>query len=98
MVKGTCRQIVMVQTFESDIFEVAYFVLKSGEGVRSDEKSMIDEANRIVSDACCTGVDKKEKVKKKDKRYRGKRIFFFMLGILLGGGIVGAFMGLMELF
>ena len=47
MIKGAVRKVVVVKTADSRIFEEAYFVVKSGDGVGGD---MVAEANRIIEE------------------------------------------------
>ena len=80
MVKGTQRQMVMVRTSESNLFEMAYFVLRADSDKKTDRRSMIDEANSIVQSVCGDGVrSKKEKRLKK-----GGKIALFIAGMLFG--------------
>ena len=80
MVKGIQRQMVMVRTSESEVFEMAYFVLRADTRKSADERSMIAEANSIV---CATCGDKT--YSKKEKRRRSlKRAGVFVVGALSG--------------
>ena len=81
MIKGTQRQVVMLRTAESESFEMAYFVVRPDVGVDNKSKSMIDEANEIVSSVCVASS-----LGKKEKR---KQIFRKML-LFLAGAIFGA--------
>ena len=69
----------LVRTPQSETFEMAYFVLRSDTKGRGDQRSMIDEANSIVSAACKVGNSKKEESKKSIKR-----LVFFLLGVIFG--------------
>lgn len=80
MVKGTQRQMVMVRTSGSNVFEMAYFVLRADGDKRADRQSMIDEANSIVRTVCTDDARKK-----KEKRLKkGGRIALFVAGMLFG--------------
>ena len=80
MVKGTQRQMVMVRTSESNVFELAYFVLRADSDRAADPRSMIDEANSIVRSVCADGAHSK-----KEKRHKkGGRIALFVAGMLFG--------------
>lgn len=86
MVRGTQRQIVVLRTSDSERFEMAYFVLRDSENSKKDTRSAIDEANRIVNEAC-----RGEKSERKKKRGRTLRRFaLFFAGAVLGGGVVFA--------
>ena len=93
MIKGTQRQMVMVRTEESSQFEMAYFVLRADRVTESERRSMLDEANSIVSAAC---RDKKDSKRDKMRHMRG-RILFFCLGVLCGAVILGAIFALIFL-
>ncbi len=84
MIKGTQRQMVMVRTDDSERFEMAYFLLRTdGEG--REERSMIDEANRIVSSVCGNGKgSKREKI-----RGAFLRILIFSVGAAFGAAALG---------
>ena len=85
MIKGTQRQMVMVRTSESESFEMAYFVVRSGVGAEKSEKSMIDEANSIVS-----SVIGGSSAAKREKRKRAfRRILVFSVGAIFGAVALG---------
>ncbi len=91
MIKGTQRQMVMVRTSESESFEMAYFVLRTDAVADKSEKSMIDEANNIVSSICgdATGA-------KREKRRRMlRRILVFSAGAIFGALVLGAVLALL---
>ena len=80
MVKGTQRQMVMVRTSESNLFEMAYFVLRAYTQRNDDEKSMIAEANSIVCAACGESIySKREK-----RRRKLRKVALFTAGALFG--------------
>ena len=86
MVKGTQRQMIMVRTPESELFELAYFVLRTDVRNGTDEGSMIDEANMIVKNAFGEGLGSKGKGKSKKARGRvggAGAILFFAGSIFL---------------
>ncbi len=76
MLKGCQREMILLQTKESEMFECAYFVLRRGRrgAVRSD---MMAEAHRIIGEggeAFCR------------RRVRWGAVLF-LLGCLLGAGV-----------
>lgn len=73
MVKGIHRQMVMVRTTESELFEMAYFVIRADARTKSTQKSIITEANSIVSAMCEDSVREK---KKKRKRIVARMLLF----------------------
>ena len=80
MVKGIQRQMVMVRTSDSEIFELAYFVLRADIEQKSSSKSIMTEANSIVSSVCSDGVREK-----REKRMRKiGRALLFCAGALCG--------------
>ena len=80
MVKGIQREMVMVRTAESELFELAYFILRSDAQKKCGAKSIISEANSIVSAVCADGVcNKGEK-----RRRRRSELLWFLAGVLLG--------------
>ena len=88
MIKGTQRQMVMVRTSESESFEMAYFVLRPDARTGKSEKSMIDEANSIVSSVCDGGV-----TTKREKRGRVlRRALLFLAGAMFGALVLGGVM------
>ena len=80
MVKGIQREMVIVRTTESEIFDTAYFVLRADARIKNGQKSIIAEANGIVSAMCAdTRQEKKEKTRK-----MWIRMLLFSGGVLVG--------------
>ena len=54
LLKGVNKRVIVIKNTESEIFEEAYFIVKSaglkGAGKQSKENEMVIEANRIISD------------------------------------------------
>ncbi len=48
MLKGAQKQMIVVRTRNSRLFEEAYFVMRRGVGREADELDMLWEANRII--------------------------------------------------
>lgn len=87
MIKGAQKRIVVLNTKDSSYFESAYFVMKNDavgvvKGDSTEERSMLKEADRIVSEA--VGENKRKK-----KRPMGGVIRSVLLFII--GGTSGAF-------
>ena len=80
MVKGIQRQMIMVRTPESEMFEMAYLVLRDIGRAEECEQSMIDEANSIVSSLFGDGAYKK----RERRRQKRKRTVQFLLGAFFG--------------
>ena len=92
MVKGIQREMVMVRTAQSELFEMAYFILRSDTEKKYGSKSIIYEANSIVSAMCADGAREVEREKRKKQRRAG--LLWFFAGALAGGLavlIIGAF-------
>ena len=84
MVKGIQRQMVLVRTPQSETFEMAYFVLRADTKTCGDRRSMIDEANSIVSSVCGNGsANKKERAKRVFLR-----ILLFSCGAAFGAAVL----------
>ena len=73
MVKGIQREMVMVKTRESELFEMAYFILRSDTQKKCGTKSIIYEANSIVSAVCADGARDREM---RRKRRRSRALWF----------------------
>ena len=79
MIKGCQREMIVLQTKESALFESAYFVLRRGYR-RASQGDMLAESNRIIGEG-------REYFK---RRKSGGRLWAFVLGFLLGGALFGA--------
>ena len=86
MIKGCLGRMIVVKNTGSDLFEEAYFILKSSAYPCkvSSEKDFIDEANRIVSEACGMKIGKpKDSVNvKKRSFFAGTFVGFFVCAVL----------------
>ena len=81
MLRGCQKQMIVLQTQQSTIFESAFFVLRRDNGsMRQDD--MLAEANRIIGE----GVT----VRKKRRRFWWACVSF-LLGALLGAAIFALF-------
>ena len=79
MIKGCQREMIVLQTKESPLFESAYFVLRRGYRPAS-HGDMLAESNRIIGEG-------KDYLKKRRRRGWGVP---FLLGLLPGGVLGGA--------
>ncbi len=77
MIKGCQREMIVLQTKESPLFESAYFVLRRGYRP-APHGDMLAESNRIIGEG-------KEYLK---RRKRG-HLLPFLLGFLLGSALFG---------
>ena len=80
MIKGCQREIVVLQTQESPVFESAYFILRRRH-CPPPETDMVAEANRILA----AGGDRFCHTHKKGGRLRC--LWAFLAGLLTGGGL-----------
>lgn len=78
MIKGCQREMIVLQTRESPLFESAYFVLRRGYRP-APHGDMLAESNRIIGEG-------KNYLTKRRKR---GRLLPFLLGFLLGGVLFG---------
>lgn len=78
MIKGCQREMIVLKTRESELFESAYFILRrqKREPAHAD---MLSEANRII------GGQSRVACRKKRRKKWG--IALFLSGFLAGGGI-----------
>ena len=81
MLKGIQKQMVMVRTSDSTVFETAYFVLR--DGVRDDGGDIVSEAGRIVSKVLPHDKRGATQISSQGK----KRGLFFVAGILCGSAL-----------
>ena len=79
MIKGCQREMIVLQTKESALFESAYFVLRRGKN-EMPRGDMLAESNRIIGEG-------RAYMKKRQKR-RGP--LSFLLGFLTGSALMGA--------
>ena len=88
MVKGTQRQMIVVRTPESEIFEMAYLVLRTEVARGVSEGSMIDEANGIVSSFFTEGSDKKKAKRRKKIKRAGQLLLPALIGAVISVGVM----------
>lgn len=81
MLKGCQKQVVVLRGKNGDIFEEAYFILRSGVS-KSGLPEMLCEANRIVE------ATKPCQQKRKGLSAVVKGIILFAVGFAVGAGIV----------
>ena len=79
MIKGAQKRMIVVRTQDSEIFEEAYFVMRSGE--KHGSVDMIGEADRIIRES--GGGEKK-------RRERVSRVPVWCAVSFMGGSAAGA--------
>ncbi|MHC1695764.1 MAG: hypothetical protein AB9835_10970 [Eubacteriales bacterium] len=56
MIKGVSKKVIVIRDPQSELFEEAYFIIKTGKGLsRPSEDDMVSEANRLISAYCASG-------------------------------------------
>ena len=78
MIKGCQKRIIQIKDTKSQVFEEAYFVLKSGASDAVSEKDIISEATSIINRYSQSGVSPK-----RAKRSL-KGLFYFLTGTAIG--------------
>lgn len=81
MLKGCKKQMIVLRGTGSEIFDVAYFILKNGIKPE-DHTAMLIEANRIIEE---NRINTK---RPQNTRSALKSTLIFALGALLGAGLV----------
>ena len=79
MIKGCQREMIVMQTAESTLFESAYFILRR-EKRPCGTQDMLAEANRIIGAG--NGYFQRHSVR------RLRSLWFFLGGVLCGGAIL----------
>ncbi|MBO5356095.1 MAG: hypothetical protein J6B09_08520 [Clostridia bacterium] len=81
MIKGCQREMIVMQTQDSTLFESAYFILRR-QRVPPSKQDMVAEANRII------GVGSGYLA---GKRKKGRRLWLFALGFACGALLAAFF-------
>jgi len=88
MVRGYQKRIIHLKNTESDAFDEAFFLIGE-EGSGMDERDLIAEANRIISE-CSSG-------RRRGIFERAKGVIIFIAGALTGGAICSIAYALLTL-
>ncbi len=78
MIKGCQREMIVMQTQDSGLFESAYFILRR-QRVQGGKTDMLAEANRIIGEGS-------QYFERRRKRVGIKWVF--LLGVLCGAGLL----------
>lgn len=78
MLKGCQREMIVLQTQESALFESAYFILRR-QKLPPTKQDMVEEANRII------GVGNGYLQR---RQRRGGKMLFFLLGAMCGATLL----------
>lgn len=95
MLKGSQKQMIVVRTRDSRVFEEAYFVMRRGAARGSEEElDMLWEANRIIeaslpADRRQRGIPCPAEATGGGPSPMARRLFWFLGGLVSGGGVTG---------
>lgn len=99
MLRGSQKQMIVVRTRNSRMFEEAYFVMRRGAGRDiADEADMLWEANRIIESSLPREPERfsplvadEAEADLPGRKFAGKwrQVLCFVGGLLAGGGLVG---------
>ena len=92
MLKGAQKNMIVVRTRDSRLFEEAYFVMRrNATATSADESDMLWEANRILESSVAGGRGDGVKSSRVPLPGQGllRGLVWFFLGFLTGGGAVG---------
>ena len=79
MLRGCQREMIVLQTRESPLFESAYFVVRRGGARLPCEGEMLAEASRIIGEGSAYFMHRKRRARLRD----------LLLGALIGGVLSG---------
>lgn len=90
MLRGAKKNMIVVRTRDSRMFEEAYFVMRRDTGLTAvDEMDMLWEANRILESTFPRSNREAAGKDKAGRRGRLRGLLWFGLGLICGGGGVG---------
>ena len=94
MLRGAKKNMIVVRTRDSRMFEEAYFVMRRNASTAAvDDLDMLWEANRILESTVSYARNQKAGGEKREspRRRSGKlqRLLWFGAGLICGGGLVG---------
>lgn len=90
MIRGAQKNMIVVRTRDSRLFEEAYFVMRhSTEASSADETDMLWEANRILEAAASGAHHQPIKHEKSSLAAKLQRLLWFGVGLLSGGSLAG---------
>ena len=78
MIKGCQKEMIVLQTKESPLFESAYFILRRGRPTPGQASDMLEEANRLIG----AGSGYMQR-----RRQRSDRIWLFFVGCFCGAAL-----------
>lgn len=88
MIKGCQKEMIVMQTQDSTLFESAYFILRRRKVV-SGKTDMLAEANRIIG----AGSDYLSR-----RRGKSRYIWLFSAGLLCGAGLLALLLAIFGVY
>lgn len=93
MLRGAKKNMIVVRTRDSRVFEEAYFVMRRDRQVeRADDPDILWEANRILEAAIPCAERAGSRTQTAEKKGMLKKFLWFGAG-LISGGAVGVILG-----
>ena len=90
MLRGAKKNMIVVRTRDSRMFEEAYFVMRRDSVLTgADEADMLWEANRILENALPRSERELTEEATTGRRSRLRGLIWFVLGLISGGGVTG---------
>ena len=90
MLRGAQKNMIVVRTRDSRLFEEAYFVMRRNANATSaDEMDMLWEANRILETAASKEYQPPARAEKRSRFGRLHSMIWFGIGVLSGSGVMG---------
>ncbi len=89
MLRGAKKNMIVIRTRDSRMFEEAYFVMRRDTGVSVNEADMLFEANRILENASPRADSRPSEAKSAHHTGFWRGALWFGAGLLSGGGGIG---------
>ena len=90
MIRGAKKNMIVVRTRDSRMFEEAYFVMRRDSSLsRIEESDMLWEANRILESAVPRAEQATCSPVTAERGRRRREAIWFLLGLVSGSGIMG---------
>lgn len=90
MLRGAKKNMIVVRTRDSRMFEEAYFVMRRNAGTTAaDELDMLWEANRILESTLPPSAHESNRADKKLRPGILRGLLWYGIGLCSGGGLVG---------
>lgn len=90
MLRGAKKNMIVIRTRDSRMFEEAYFVMRRNTDISdTDETDMILEANRILESASPRSASGAYDGRKGNAKRFLRALLWFISGLACGGGFMG---------